>query len=615
MAVTLQQLMESHTRMREMAASDSPMESALNRIVDVLEETSSGIMGLQKALDAKTTANTATRLAGESSDMRDALKKFLKVQADSDKLAREREERIVGLVQTTVPQVTEEQLKAVRAQQLAYREHRKTMQATLDTEKRKFDLQKKREDDLAKRRIATLEKQRADEDFAIKDKYGTVGSALGGLGSKAQDPLSRFLVGGLQRYVSERKEAPVAKAVKDKYDEAIARRQGATDSRKVLLDATYNTRREDIEEEFSVRAARDNVFDPGSATKLYEARTRYVQALVSQGVKQELSLLNKPVQKMVSATKSRQDIPGTGGNSRDIPDSNGAPSRVAVTPVKPAGGSAPMTELPEGTRIARASSPRRGPSTRRAIAQRTPMHVSGAHAVASSASGGMFGSKAGFVDLGGSGKALAGIAGNVGKLAGSATKFLGPWALVANALMAVDRLVPVISDGAGALMDLTKLVMPMAVSTTAEGFAQVLGGINGLINLFDRSMFGRKWYKDTEAQNELSIARKVESARMARQAESRRQVTAGGASIMDTTSAPSRSILRDRTPVGRGASITLPMDTAGAPATVQTAPTSSTRTPDMELVRALQTALSESNKSPGTTPVMMTSPVMTPWFV
>lgn len=644
MAVTLQQLMESHTRMREMAASDSPMESALNRIVDVLKGTSDGVRGLQKALYAKEADNIAARRAGGSSDVQDALKKFLKVQQDSDKLASERSERIAKLVQDAVPQVTEEQLRAVREQQLAYREHRENLRATLNLEQKKFDLQKKLADREAEAQIAGLEKSRAEENFAITDKYGTIEKTVGDLGAKAQDPLSKFLVDGLQRFVKERKEAPVAEEVKKRYDTAEDEVREANKERKAEIDHAAELRKEDIEEEFAVRAARDNVFDPGSAAKLYEARTRYVQALVSKGVEQEIELLKTVPEtiptKEASSTEidrgpGKKDTTTTREPGKKAVPTTREPHKKATAPItKPSRkpqvaptmaptDALPVSGLPKGARLERASvqrtSPQRPTTHRSPAATRAPAvtPATGRPPVAPMrpASTGPFGSKAGFVNPSGLGSALPGISKSLGSIAGSAVKFLGPWALIANSLKSFDRLVPVISDGAGALMDLSKLIMPMSVSMTAEGFAQLLGGINGIIDMLDHSWFGRGWHKDKDVQSRLSTERASERGLAEKRAEAHQQSAEGGSALQDTTSAPERNVLQGRTVLGRGATLTTPMEAVQPSVPPVASESSASRSADTELARTLQSALMESRKSPGTTPIMMSSPVMTPWFV
>ena len=237
------------------------------------------------------------------------------------------------------------------------------------------------------------------------------------------------------------------------------------------------------------------------------------------------------------------------------------------------------------------------------------------------ASTGPFGSKGGFVAGGDIAKALGGIVGKLGSLASSALKFLGPWAFVANALMSFDRLVPIISDGAGALMDMTKLIMPLTVTALMEGFAGLLQAINALINVMPGTTNMDK--KTAARKNELLPGYQAEAdAQFEANQRRKRAITGYGTSVIDTTSARrngigSVSVTRRETALtspSEAAAITEQARAAQAPPALNQYQVADWNK-QAEQNQAMRDSVMAAAKTPGTTPIMVANPAMAPWNV
>ena len=620
-----------------------------------LGKVQSSLVSLLDAVIKQRQKNAAATEMGRTDNVNTAIREMLSAKLDADKVERERHNRMMDMAESLIPKVSDEQLKAVRMQQLAYREHKKTLEAELNLEKKKYDLQKKDAEAMQKRRVKAIEGERAEANFAIKDKYGTIENAITGLGNSGGDSLGKFLVAGLGRYVKERKETPVAEAVKEKYDAQVEQQNNIAEAKKALADKEFGTRKEDIEESAAIRAAKQGISDPGSAAKLYSARAQKVSDLAKIGESLESGLLSGNFKLRVpqlehSLSEVTKAIRGQAPNVAAAKVAKAEPEEIPVLTKEgivssvdaetkpapsPAPSPAPVAEKNESvastlkSEIPPKAAPKNAKFTkapRQSSSLLTPVVKRNAAPVATvnPAPGavGKFGSKAGAVNLGGLGKALGSIATKLGSLAGSAVKFLGPWGLVASALMSFDRLVPIFSSLAGALMDLTKLIMPLLISTTIEGFAQILGGINGLITLLDNApLIGRKWTKESSTQAALTAERDKEAQRQATLKENKRQAAQGGQAI-DTTSAR-RGVAMPTTITRRETALTTPAEATAISEQVAaaTAPgpqqyqLSDWQQQQGTQNRDLREAVIAASKNPGTTPIMVGNPALAPFPV
>lgn len=661
---TLQELMAGLKTQRERASESSPIASVLGKTIAGMDQVASAINKLHIAVEDQVAANMAARKIGEAQDVQQTIRNLLQAKVAEDKIEADRNKRMMTMADRLVPQVTDEQLKAFRMQQLVYREHKKTLEATIAIEEKKAAVQKKTAEDIAKRRIEVIEKERtlalrgiearrAEANFAIKDKYGTIESAIGGLANKGQDPFSKFLVSGLQRYAAEKKEAPKALEVKDKFDEetkkqnelsdaAVKRQNDIANNSKALADKILTTKKDDIAEDFAIRAAKNGISDPGSAAKLYADRAQQVKALAGEGTAIEKQLISgkakfavpkmeQAVKEVATALRTKSAPPAevpvlTRSGIESSVDMATAPkaevSKSAEVKAPTAETASPQVETPKAPE---AKSAPKNARFEKANRQRTrPNGVTRQRApqaeITRPASTGPFGSKGGFVAGGDIAKALGGIVGKLGSLASSALKFLGPWAFVANALMSFDRMVPLISDGAGALMDMTKLIMPLTVTALMEGFAGLLQAINALINVMpgttnmDKKTAARKnellpWYQaEADAQFEANQRRK-------------QAITGYGTSVIDTTSARrngigSVSVTRRETALtspSEAAAITEQARAAQAPALNQYQVADWNK--QAEQNQAMRDSVMAAAKTPGTTPIMVANPAMAPWNV
>ena len=648
MATLFEKMVELKEKRESLSNQGGPFAKTLSKTAEGMQRVANAVDRMQLAVKDQIAANAIARRTGEATDVQDTIRNLLTTKITEDKIEQERHQRMMDLAESLVPQVTEEQLKAFRLQQLVAREHRKTLEATVELEKKKYDLQKKNAEDMQKRRIKAIETERAEANFAIKDKYGTIESAIGGLGNSGGDSLGKFLVAGLGRYVKEKKETPISEATKEKYDALVNQQNRIAEGKKALADKEFGVKQADINEEFAIRAAKQGIKDPGSAASLYAERAQNVKAVAGEGVNFEKQLLSGKVKVNVpSMEKAAKDISQAIREPKSAPpaeiptltrsgivdnvETATAPKAEITKTEKP---KAAPAERPEIASTLKAEIPQKAPEApkqmpKNARMQKAPRQSSrlltpvvnrGAapQATVNPVSKGMFGSKSGAVNLGGLGKSLGGIVKGIGSIAKSATKFLGPWGLVASAIMSFDRLVPIVSGLAGSIMDMTKLIMPLIVSSIIETGAQILGGINGLIELFDHSrLFGRGWYKDSEVQSKISEKSAAVEAEQEKQRKTRREVT-NGPGIIDTTSAYSRGVRASVT--RRETALTTPSEAnaimeqaraaqAPAPTEYQVADWRNQR----EQNEIMRDAVMASAKNPGTTPIMVANPVMAPW--
>lgn len=623
---TFQELMDGLKQQRERASEKSPMADVLKGAIAGMDVVATAVDKLQQAVRDQTAANLVARKTGEAEDVQQTIRNLLQTKVAEDKIERERHHRMMDMAERLVPQVTEEQIKAIREQQQTFRTFNKALNANLKE----------------------IEQKRAEANFAIQDKYGTIESALGGIANSGGDSLGKFLVNGLSRFVKEKKETPAAEAVKEKYDDEVWWMKEAS--------ATV--------------AARENISDPGSAAKLYSDRAQQVKSLAVEGETFEKQLLSGrakfSVPKMEQAVKDVANALRT-KKSNDVPvlTKDGVESSADLKKKSQAEDSKTPAEIPtitkadvetavnettnavaEVSKSAEPITPKAEPTAPQATPQPvearpapknakferastqttrpngpTPQRTSPQATVNKPvASVGKFGSKAGAVNVGGITKALGGIVGKLGSLAGSALKFLGPWGMVASAIMSFDRLVPIFSSLAGAIMDLTKLIMPLLVSTAIEGFAQILGGFNGLIALFDQSFLGRGWNKDKEVVSKVDEAKKQAEADAAKRAESKRQAAQGGVAV-DTTSAGKGASVGQPVLQRRETALTSPAEANAvseqARASVQ--PQQSYALADwreqQQQNKAMRESVMAAASNPGTTPVMVANPSLAPWMV
>ena len=233
---------------------------------------------------------------------------------------------------------------------------------------------------------------------------------------------------------------------------------------------------------------------------------------------------------------------------------------------------------------------------------------------------GAFGGKGGFLNIGG-------IAKSISSLAGSAIKFLGPWGLIANALMSFDRLVPIVSDTAGAVMDLSKLVMPLVVSSMIEGFNSIVAVINGIKAALDNSPFGKKFLQrydvaqaqtdafavEQKRQDELDKARKGNKADKTSKVV--RNITSApkGVDVGEIATTRNEGVITDtatESRISREAAIGGQGNNTGRDEAQR-----AYERARAEHDEALRRTVAEASRNPGTTPVWSQNPSLATWPV
>lgn len=482
------QIMAQLQQARDETSVKSPVATAIDKLVTVMGGMQKGIYALDNAIAKQRVANAASRNIGAADDVQQKIRALLETKLTEDKIERERHARMMEIAESVVPQVTQAQLDAYKEQRKAYREHQKLLQGQLDAAEETARIQKESAQAVADAQTS-----------AIKDKYGTMGSAVEGLASKAQDPLSRMLVQGIGRLV---------KGKEDTRNKDVAT---ALENRKRIIDRDLNWDKEDINDVFTQRRKDVEAYARlGESTEGGIASNKYG----SGNKKPNKGGGNKgrgasSVEAEVLADASPAVKEAIAG--RWVPVSTDKESDIPVVT------RATVGELPAGESVndvASVNAPPKNAKFKKAGTQTTSPVTPSKSGVKS----GMFGSKGGFLDLGGLTSAIGGIMGSIGSLATSAIKFLGPWSLVANSLMAFDRLVPIISDGAGAIMDLTKLIMPMVVTGLIEGFGGLVEGLNSLINVLP---WTTNYSKDEQTQATRKALSERYSAEAIKEAQAR----------------------------------------------------------------------------------------------
>lgn len=501
---TYAQIMAQLQQARDETSVKSPVATAIDKLSSVMGGMQKGIYALDNAIAKQRVGNAASRNIGAADDVQQKIRTLLETKLTEDKIERERHARMMEIAESVVPQVTQAQLDAYKEQRKAYREHQKLLQGQLDAAEETARIQKESAQAVADAQLS-----------AIKDKYGTMGSAVEGLASKAQDPLSKMLVQGLGRLV---------KGKEDTRNKDVAT---ALENRKRIIDRDLNWEKEDINDVFTQRRKDVEAYarlgestEGGIASNKYGSGNKKPnkdggnKGRGASSVEAEVLADASPAVKEAIAGRW---VPVSTDKESDIP----VVTRVPVSTDKesdiPVVTRATVGEFPAGESVndvASVNAPPKNAKFKKANTQTTSPVTPSKSGVKS----GMFGSKGGFLDLGGLTSAIGGIMGSIGSLASSAIKFLGPWSLVANSLMAFDRLVPIISDGAGAIMDLTKLIMPMVVTGLIEGFGGLVEGLNSLINVLP---WTTNYSKDEQTQATRKALSERYSAEAIKEAQAR----------------------------------------------------------------------------------------------
>ena len=492
---TYAQIMAQLQQARDETSVKSPVATAIDKLSSVMGGMQKGIYALDDAIAKQRVSNAASRNIGAADDVQQKIRTLLETKLVEDKIERERHARMMEIAESVVPQVTQAQIDAYKEQRKAYREHQKLLQGQLDAAEETARIQKESAQAVADAQTS-----------AIKDKYGTMGSAVEGLASKAQDPLSRMFVQGLGRLV---------KGKEDTRNKDVAT---ALENRKRIIDRDLNWDKEDINEVFAQRRKDvESYARLGESTEGGIASNKYGTGNKKPnkgGGNKGRGASSVEAEVLADASPAvKEAIAG-----RWVPVSTDKESDIPVVT------RAIVGEFPAGESVndvASVNAPPQNAKFKKADTQTTSPVTPSKPGVKS----GMFGSKGGFLDLGGLTSAIGGIMGSIGSLASSAIKFLGPWSLVANSLMAFDRLVPIISDGAGAIMDLTKLIMPLVVTGLIEGFGGLVEGLNSLINVLP-------WTKNYSKDEQTQATRKALSERYSTEAikEAQARVDARNAS-------------------------------------------------------------------------------------
>ena len=579
---TYAQIMAQLQQARDETSVKSPVATAIDKLSSVMGGMQKGIYALDDAIAKQRVSNAASRNIGAADDVQQKIRTLLETKLVEDKIERERHARMMEIAESVVPQVTQAQIDAYKEQRKAYREHQKLLQGQLDAAEETARIQKESAQAVADAQTS-----------AIKDKYGTMGSAVEGLASKAQDPLSRMLVQGIGRLV---------KGKEDTRNKDVAT---ALENRKRIIDRDLNWDKEDINEVFAQRRKDvESYARLGESTEGGIASNKYGTGNKKPnkgGGNKGRGASSVEAEVLADASPAvKEAIAG-----RWVPVSTDKESDIPVVT------RAIVGEFPAGESVndvASVNAPPQNAKFKKADTQTTSPVTPSKPGVKS----GMFGSKGGFLDLGGLTSAIGGIMGSIGSLASSAIKFLGPWSLVANSLMAFDRLVPIISDGAGAIMDLTKLIMPLVVTGLIEGFGGLVEGFNSLINVLP-------WTKNYSKDEQTQATRKALSERYSteaiKEAQARvdaRNASESGVSTYSTTPTEGRAFMAKERISSR---LTDPLeaklietDSATVSNEVEMAQRESWMQSQQKQNDAVRESILALAQNPGTTPIVTTNP-------
>lgn len=596
MASTFEQIFQRLQEQRDATPEKSPVADSLNRLADAMSVMRNGIASLDDTIKERRATQGAERNLAQAEDVKQQIRTLLELKVAEDRIESDRHQRMMDMAESLVPQVTDEQLETIREQRKAYREQQWALKEELRIAEETAKVQKENS-----QAIADAEKS------AIADKYGTISGAVSGIESKAQDPLSKMLVQKLGSLVKGKEEART---------QAVVRAQADRD-RLTERDITWT--KEDIQEDAALEAYRKGIKDPGSAIALLKQREQQISALARQGESLEARLVSGNFKREKGKQRSRE-----ARAAEIMKDASPAvlqavsgeytPVAQVVEPTQPAvQETVPVAQTqtapqpaPDNARFRKAETQSTEPVT--------PVNPD------VKKTNGAFGGKGGFIDLGGIGKMIGNIVGPIKSMAGSFLKFLGPWSLVANAMMSFDRLVPLVSDGVGAIMDMAKLLMPMTVTALMEGFAGLLSMINSLINVMPGTTNLDK--KTAARRAELLTGYQAEAdAQFEAERRQKKAITDYDTSIVDTTSAR-RTVIGRATVSRREAAFTTPSEAASiteqarvaqapAPAAYQVADWQEQR----EQNQVMRESVMAAATNPGTTPIMVMNPALAPWNV
>ena len=564
---TLQQIFDSLQRARDISTEGSPVATAISRLSVAMSGMRTGLNALGTNIEKQRISNMAAREAGRATDVQEQIRQLLTTKVASDNIEKERHQRMMDMAEEAIPQVTQEQIDAYKEQRKTYREQQRNLKSQLAIVEETAQVQK----DAAK---SVAEAQTA----AISDKYGTLSKATGGLEALSQDALSKYLVQGLGRFIKGKQEAKTKEAT-----------------------VASEKRVRDIEQEAT--------WDKEDINTLHRERATAVASLARQGESVESGIASG----------------GYGGQAKGKKN-NKPPNPPPVADAVLEGASPAVKKAMSGEWVGVAhtapveepKSPPKNAKFKRADVQPTaPLTPNkNRNAVAT----GAFGGKGGFLDIGG-------IAQSISSLAGSAIKFLGPWGLIANSLMSFDRLVPIVSDIAGAVMDVSKIVMPLVVSSMIEGFNSIVAVINGIKAALDNSPFGKKFLQRSDVAQAQTDAFAAEQKRQDELDKARKN------NKPDTTS----KVVRNITSAPKGVDVGEIATTRNEGVLTDTATESrisreaaiggqGNNTGRDEAQRAYERAraehdealrrtVAEASRNPGTTPVWSQNPSLATWPV
>lgn len=563
---TLQQIFDSLQRTRDVSTESSPVATAISRLSVAMSGMRTGLNSLGMNIEKQRISNMAAREAGRATDVQEQIRQLLTTKVASDNIEKERHQRMMDMAEEAIPQVTQEQIDAYKEQRKTYREQQRNLKSQLAIVEETAQVQK----DAAK---SVAEAQTA----AISDKYGTLSKATGGLEALSQDALSKYLVQGLGRFIKGKQEAKTKEAT-------VASEKRARD---IEQEATWD--KEDI-------------------NTLHRERATAVVSLARQGESVESGIASG----------------GYGGQAKGKKN-NKPPNPPPVADAVLEGASPALKKVMSGEWVGVATAtpvepkaPPKNATFKRADVQPTsPLTPNkNRNAVAT----GAFGGKGGFLNIGG-------IAQSISSLAGSAIKFLGPWGLIANSLMSFDRLVPIVSDIAGAVMDGSKIVMPLVVSSMIEGFNSIVAVINGIKAALDNSPFGKKFlqrYDVAQAQTDAFAAEQkrqdeLDKARKGNKADKTskvvRNITSApkGVDVGEIATTRNEGVLTDtatESRISREAAIGGQGNNTGRDEAQR-----AYERARAEHDEALRRTVAEASRNPGTTPVWSQNPSLATWPV
>lgn len=563
---TLQQIFDSLQRTRDVSTESSPVATAISRLSVAMSGMRTGLNALGTNIEKQRISNMAAREAGRATDVQEQIRQLLTTKVASDNIEKERHQRMMDMAEEAIPQVTQEQIDAYKEQRKTYREQQRNLKSQLAIVEETAQVQK----DAAK---SVAEAQTA----AISDKYGTLSKATGGLEALSQDALSKYLVQGLGRFIKGKQEAKTKEAT-------VASEKRARD---IEQEATWD--KEDI-------------------NTLHRERATAVASLARQGESVESGIASG----------------GYGGQAKGKKN-NKPPNPPPVADAVLEGASPALKKAMSGEWVGVATAtpvepkvPPKNASFKRADVQPTAPLTPNKNR--NTVATGAFGGKGGFLNIGG-------IAKSISSLAGSAIKFLGPWGFIANSLMSFDRLVPIVSDIAGAVMDVSKIVMPLVVSSMIEGFNSIVAVINGIKAALDNSPFGKKFLQrydvaqaqtdafaaEQKRQDELDKARKNNKADKTSKVV--RNITSApkGVDVGEIATTRNEGVLTDtatESRISREAAIGGQGNNTGRDEAQR-----AYERARAEHDEALRRTVAEASRNPGTTPVWSQNPSLATWPV